>query len=113
MNVTITGNKDLKVTPALHGYVMDKLCDRIKGHFDEVVNINVILTVDSNLKEKELTQQAECTVHVKGRDLFAQSTGSNLYAAVDELGDKMNRQVLRYKDKLKDHHHIPLKRQED
>ncbi|MGV3725642.1 ribosome hibernation-promoting factor, HPF/YfiA family [Hydrogenophaga sp.] len=107
MNLTISGHH-LEVTPALRGYVTTKL-ERISRHFDQVVDIKVLLTVD-NLKEKDLRQKAECNIHVKGRDLFAESAHADLYAAVDDLADKLDRQVLRYKDKTQDHHHDSVKR---
>ena len=108
MNMTISGHH-LEVTPALRGYVTSKL-DRITRHFDQVVDVRVLLTVD-NMKEKDSRQRAECNVHVKGRDIFAESSHADLYAAVDELTDKLDRQVVRYKTKIKDHHHISTKRQ--
>ncbi|MFN3738431.1 ribosome hibernation-promoting factor, HPF/YfiA family [Hydrogenophaga sp.] len=108
MNLTISGHH-LEVTPALRGYVTSKL-ERISRHFDQVVDIRVLLSVD-NLKEKDQRQRAECNIHVKGRDLFAESAHADLYAAVDELADKLDRQVLRHKDRTQDHHHEPVKRQ--
>lgn len=107
MNLTISGHH-LEVTPALRGYVTSKL-ERISRHFDQVVDIKVLLTVD-NLKEKDQRQKAECNIHVKGKDLFAECAHADLYAAVDELADKLDRQVLRYKDKAQDHHHSGAKR---
>jgi putative sigma-54 modulation protein len=107
MNLTISGHH-LEVTPALRGYVTSKL-ERISRHFDQVVDIQVRLTVD-NLKEKDLRQRAECNIHVKGKDLFAECAHADLYAAVDELTDKLDRQVLRYKGKAQDHHHESAKR---
>jgi len=107
MNLTISGHH-LEVTPALRGYVTDKLA-RISRHFDQVVDIKVLLTVD-NLKEKDQRQKAECNIHVKGRDLFAASAHADLYAALDDLADKMDRQLLRYKSKAQDHHHETVKR---
>ncbi|MDB5930750.1 MAG: ribosomal protein [Polaromonas sp.] len=109
MNLTISGHH-LEVTPALRGYVTSKL-DRITRHFDQVVDVRVILAVD-NMTEKEKRQRAECNVHVKGRDLFAESSNADLYAAVDELADKLDRQVGRYKTKVQDHGHVCAKRQE-
>lgn len=106
MNLTISGHH-LEVTPALRSYVTTKL-DRISRHFDQVVDIKVLLTVD-NLKEKDMRQKAECNIHVKGRDLFAESSHADLYAAVDDLADKLDRQVLKYKDKAQDHHHVSAK----
>ncbi len=110
MNLTISGHH-LEVTPALRGYVTTKL-DRIARHFDQVVDIKVLLTVD-NMKEKELRQRAECNVHVKGRDLFAESSHADLYAAVDELADKLDRQVGRHKEKTQAHHHVAAKHQDE
>ena len=109
MNLTISGHH-LEVTPALRGYVTTKL-DRIARHFDQVVDIKVLLTVD-NMKEKELRQRAECNIRVKGRDLFAECSHADLYAAVDELADKLDRQVGRHKDKTQDHHHVAAKYQD-
>lgn len=107
MNMTISGHH-LEVTPALRGYVETKL-ERISRHFDQVVDIKVLLSVD-NLKEKDLRQRAECNIHVKGKDLFAESAHADLYAAVDELADKLDRQVLRHKGKSQEHHHDAAKR---
>ena len=107
MNLTISGHH-LEVTPALRGYVTSRL-ERISRHFDQVVDIKVLLTVD-NLKEKDLRQRAECNIHVKGKDLFAESAHADLYAAVDDLADKLDRQVLRYKNKSQEHHHDAAKR---
>ncbi len=101
MNLTISGHH-LEVTPALDSYVKTKL-DRITRHFDQVVDIKVLLTVEKQ-KEKERRQRAECNIHVKGNDLFAESSHEDLYAAVDELVDKLDRQVMRHKDRIRDHH---------
>jgi putative sigma-54 modulation protein len=107
MNLTISGHH-LEVTPALRSYVTTKL-DRITRHFDQVVDVKVLLTVEKQ-KEKERRQRAECNIHVKGNDLFAESSHEDLYAAVDELVDKLDRQVVRHKDRLQEHHHAPAKR---
>jgi len=101
MNLTISGHH-LEVTPALHQYVTTKL-DRITRHFDQVVDVKVLLTVEK-LKEKDRRQRAECKIHVKGEDMFAESEHKDLYAAVDELVDKLDRKVIRHKNKIKDHH---------
>lgn len=107
MNLTISGHH-LEVTPALRSYVTTKL-DRITRHFDQVVDVKVLLTVEKQ-KEKERRQRAECTIHVKGNDMFAESAHEDLYAAVDELVDKLDRQVVRHKDRIQDHHHGSPKR---
>jgi putative sigma-54 modulation protein len=107
MNLTISGHH-LEVTPALRSYVTTKL-DRIMRHFDQVVDVKVLLTVEKQ-KEKERRQRAECNIHVKGSDMFAESAHSDLYAAVDDLVDKLDRQVVRHKDRLQNHHHEAPKR---
>jgi putative sigma-54 modulation protein len=108
MNLTISGHH-LEVTPALRGYVTQKL-DRIMRHFDQVVDVRVLLTIE-NQKEKEGRQRAECNIHVKGNDLFAESASEDLYAAVDELIDKLDRQVVKHKDRIQNHQHSSPKRQ--
>jgi putative sigma-54 modulation protein len=107
MNLTISGHH-LEVTPALRSYVTSKL-DRITRHFDQVVDVKVLLSVEKQ-KEKDKRQRAECNIHVKGSDMFAECSHEDLYAAVDELVDKLDRQVERHKDKLQDHHHDGHKR---
>jgi putative sigma-54 modulation protein len=107
MNLTISGHH-LEVTPALRSYVTTKL-DRITRHFDQLVDIKVLLSVE-NQKEKDRRQRAECNIHVKGSDMFAESSHEDLYAAVDELVDKLDRQVGRHKEKIKDHQHLAPKR---
>lgn len=109
MNLTISGHH-LDVTPALREYVLTKL-DRVTRHFDQVVDVNVLLSVEK-LKEKERRQKAEVTLRVKGRDIFVEQAHEDLYAAVDQLMDKLDRQVCRHKDKLQNHHHVAGKRLE-
>ena len=89
-------------------YVTSKL-DRITRHFDQLVDIKVLLSVEKQ-KEKDKRQRAECTIHVKGGDMFAESADEDLYAAVDALMDKLDRQVGKHKEKTKDHHHDATKR---
>jgi putative sigma-54 modulation protein len=108
MNLTISGHH-LEVTPALRGYVTQKL-DRITRHFDQVVDVRVLLSVEKQ-KEKEGRQRAECNIHVKGSDLFAECAHEDLYAAVDELVDILDRQVVKHKTRLQDHHHVSPKRE--
>ncbi|HPK30888.1 MAG: ribosome-associated translation inhibitor RaiA [Ottowia sp.] len=106
MNLTISGHH-LEVTPALRTYVTGKL-DRITRHFDQVLDVKVLLSVE-NQKEKDRRQRAECSIRVKGNDLFAESANEDLYAAVDELVDKLDRQVVRHKSKLQSHDHAAAK----
>jgi putative sigma-54 modulation protein len=103
MNLTISGHH-LEVTPALREYVTLKM-DRVIRHFDQMVDVKVLLTVEKQ-KEKEKRQRAECSIHVKGSELFAECARQDLYAAVDELVDKLDRQVTRHKNRAQDHHSV-------
>ena len=91
MNLNVSGHH-LEVTPAIRSYVQSKL-QRITRHFDHVIDAHVILTVE------KLRQKAEVTLHVSGKDLHCESTEDDLYAAIDLLADKLDRQVLRYKER--------------
>lgn len=106
MNLTISGHH-LEVTPAIRSYVQSKL-ERINRHFDQVIDMAVILTVD-NLTEKEKRQKAEVTLRVSGKALYAESVSGDLYAAIDTLTDKLDRQVLKHKTKVQDHNHEAIK----
>jgi len=108
MNLTISG-RHLEVTNSLREYVLAKL-DRVTRHFDQVVDINVLLTVQKQIKERDRRQRAEVAVHMKGKDIFVESSHEDLYAAIDELMDKLDRQVCRHKDRLQNHHHDAHKR---
>ena len=91
MNLNVSGHH-VEVTPAILSYVRSKL-ERISRHFDDVIDAHVILTVN------KVRQKAEVTLHVRGKDLHCESEEDDLYAAIDLLADKLDRQVLRYKDK--------------
>lgn len=107
MNLTISGHH-LEVSPPLRDYVRAKL-ERVTRHFDQVVDVSVQLSVEK-LREKERRQKAEVTLHVKGRDIFVEQSHEDLYAAIDQLMDKLDRQVVRHKDRVQDHHHASPKR---
>lgn len=96
MQINITG-QHIEVTSALRDYVNEKF-ERLENHFDNIIEIRVILSV---VKE---SHQAEARVKVPGKSLFADATEQDMYAAIDALTDKLDRQVRRYKDKLTDHH---------
>jgi len=102
MQINITGHH-IEVTPALRAFVTEKL-QRISRHFDHVISINVILKVENP------HQQAEATVHAAGKSIFAQEANSDMYAAVDGLVDKLDKQVRRYKDRLRGNHNNGAKR---
>lgn len=101
MNMNITGHH-LEVSPAIRDYVSSKL-DRAIRHFDHVSAVHVILSVE------KLKQKAEVTVHVRGKDIFVEAEDENLYAAIDTLADKLDRQVLKHKERQAEHSHDALK----
>ena len=106
MNLTISGHH-LELTPAIREHVQSKL-ERIKRHFDHVIDIAVILTVEK-LPEKEKRQKAEINLRLRGKDIHVESVAVDLYAAIDTLIDKLDRQVIKYKTKLQDHQHEAIK----
>jgi putative sigma-54 modulation protein len=95
MQITITGHH-VEVSPALRAYVTEKM-QRLSRHFDHVISVNVILNVE------KLEQIAEASVNAGGRSLFATEKASDMYAAIDGLTDKIDRQVRRLKDRLREH----------
>ena len=101
MNLNLTGNH-LNITPAIRDYVVAKL-DRVTRHFDHVIDAHVILSVE------KLLQKAEVTLHVPGKDIHAECSDADLYAAIDLLVDKLDRQVIKYKDKTQAKPHDALK----
>ena len=98
MQINITGHH-VEVTPALRAYVTEKIQKLIR-HSDQVNSINVILKVE------KLQQHAEATVNANGRTIFANETASDMYASIDGLVDKLDRQVRRHKDRITSHPHV-------
>ena len=100
MQINLTGHH-IELTDSLHDYVNEKM-GRLEKHFDKVSNTHVILSVE-NVRHK-----AEATVNMSGNNIFAESTEDTMYAAIDSLVDKLDRQVKKHKEKLKNHlHHKP------
>jgi len=96
MNLKISGHH-LDVTPAIHSYIEEKMA-RISRHFDQVMDVDIILSVN------KLDQKAEAKVHLSGKDLYCESIDADMYAAIDGLADKLDRVVLKHKERLVNHH---------
>ena len=96
MNLTVTG-RHLDVTNSLKHYITEKM-DRLERHFDNVSDIHVILSVE------KLRQKAEATIVVSGGKIYADTIDGDMDAASDVLTDKLDRQVIKHKEKAKDHH---------
>jgi len=95
MQINLTGHH-VDITDSLRDYVGTKF-EKLERHFDHVSNVHVILTVE------KLRQKAEATLHLNGADVFAESVQEDMYAAIDSLVDKLDRQVKKHKEKTKNH----------
>lgn len=102
MQLNITGHH-IEVTPALRAFVTEKM-QRISKHFDHVISMDVILKVENHHKK------AEGKINAAGKSLFAQANDADMYAAIDILADKLDKQVRRYKDRVRGHHASAAKR---
>jgi len=96
MQLNVSGHH-VEVTDSLRGYVESKI-DRLERHFDLVSDVHCILSVE------KLRHKAEAKVNVSGGTIFAETTDEDMYAAIDGLVDKLDRQVKKHKEKMVDHH---------
>jgi putative sigma-54 modulation protein len=105
MNLKLTGNH-VEITDAMREYVISKI-GKITRHFDHVIDVSVILSVE------KLKQKAEANVHVRGKDIFVETDSEDMYASIDSLVDKLDRQILKHKEKnLERRNHGSLKEQD-
>ena len=95
MQLSITGHH-IDVTDSLRAYVTNKFV-RLERHYEHITNVHVVLSVE------KLIQKAEATVHTSGAELFADATSEDLYAAIDALIDKLDRQIVKHKEKTRNH----------
>jgi len=96
MQLNVSGHH-IVVTESMRDYVESKI-EKLERHFDLVSDVKCILTVE------KLRHKAEATVNVNGGTIYADATEADMYAAIDGLVDKLDRQVRKYKEKLVDHH---------
>jgi len=95
MQITVSG-RQIDITDSLRAYVSEKI-GRVQKHFDHMTTGNVVLQVEKNL------HKADVTLHTKGATLAASAAAQDMYAAIDEVADKLDRQVLKHKEKLVEH----------
>jgi len=95
MQMTISGHH-LDITDPIRDYVTNKL-SKLERHYEQITSTSVILTVE------KLVQKAEATVHVAGAELFANAEHEDMYAAIDALTDKLDRQLIKHKEKHRGH----------
>jgi|SRR5699024_6525550 len=96
MQVNITGHH-IEVTQALRSYTENK-CRRLERHSDRLANIHVVLS------SERMRQKAEATLHLNGANVFASAESEDMYAAIDDLVDKLDRQIKKHREKLIDRH---------
>lgn len=96
MQLNLSGHH-VELTQAMREHVEDKIT-KLERHFDHVTNVNVVLTVEKQL------MKAEASVNVLKGQLFADATSNDMYAAIDSMIDKLDRQIIKHKEKLTDHH---------
>jgi putative sigma-54 modulation protein len=97
MNLQLTGHH-LEITPSIRDYVVSKL-ERINRHFDNVIDVSVTMSVE------KLDQKVEANVHLSGKDIHVESHDADLYAAIDALADKLDRQIIKHKEKFQEGRH--------
>ena len=95
MQLNVSGHH-VEVTPPLREYVESKF-ERLQRHYDQITNTQVTLIVE------KLVQKAEATIHISGADIFAQAESEDMYAAIDALADKLDRQLIKHKQKSRGH----------
>ena len=95
MQITISGHH-VEVSEPLRKYVQAKF-DRLQRHYSQITNVDVTLIVE------KLVQKAEANVHIAGKDLFAAADSDDMYAAIDSLADKLDRQLIKHKEKQRPH----------
>ena len=95
MQINLTGHH-VDITDSLRTYVDTKF-EKLERHFEHINNVHVILNVE------KLNQKAEATLHLNGGEVFANSEHTDMYAAIDGLVDKLDRQVIKHKEKIKRH----------
>ncbi|MFE8072113.1 ribosome hibernation promoting factor [Marinobacteraceae bacterium S3BR75-40.1] len=97
MQLNISGHH-VELTDALKDYVNSKMA-KLERHFDHINNVQVTLSVQKQ------RQFAEAVLHMTGGEVNAKAENEDMYAAIDQLIDKLDRQVLKHKEKVVDRMH--------
>ncbi len=96
MHLNLSGHH-VEVTPAMRAYAQKRL-ERVWRHFGRVIDIHMVMSVEKN------EHKAEATLHVSGSDIHADAIDTNMYRAIDALADKLDRSIVKHKEKQQDHH---------
>jgi len=67
--------------------------------YDSQDRYDIITSAQVTLDKTDRQDEAEATIHAAGKEVFAKASGSNLYAALDSLGDKIDRQLEKIRQK--------------
>jgi putative sigma-54 modulation protein len=103
MQVNVSGHH-IEVTEFLKSHVETKL-EKLKRHFDQIAHIDVILKVEKQ------RQMSEATIKISGKEIFAEAESDDLYTAIDLMTEKLDRQLIKQKEKVSDRKHRPAVRQ--
>jgi putative sigma-54 modulation protein len=95
MQINLSGHH-VEITEALRENVNTKMA-KLSRHFDHINNVNIVLTIE------KLNQIAEASIHVSGTDIHAKAENADMYVSIDNLVDKLDRQILKYKGKMNQH----------
>ncbi len=93
MQLNVSGHH-VEVTNALREYVESKF-ERLQRHYDQITNTEVTLIVE------KMVQKAEGKIHISGADIFAAAESEDMYAAIDAMADKLDRQLIKHKEKAR------------
>ena len=96
MQLNVTGHH-VDMTESLQNYVEAKM-EKLESHFDHITNVHVILSVEKQ------RQKAEAKLNISGAELYADAVNGDMYASIDALVDKLDRQIKKHKEKMTDHH---------
>ena len=92
MQINLTGHH-VDITDSLRDYVNEKF-QRLERHFEQINNVHVILSIE------KLRQIAEANMHINGGEIFANAEATDMYASLDSLVDKLDRQLIKHKEKM-------------
>jgi len=95
MQLTVSGHH-IEITDGLRAHVAAKF-EKLQRHIDHITNVEVTLVVE------KASHKAEANLHVSGADLFASASNDDMYTAIDALADKLDRQIIKHKEKHRGH----------
>lgn len=99
MQINISGHH-VELTDPLREYVNSKF-GKLERHAANITHVDVVLNVE------KLRQKVEATIRLAGAELFAAAESEDMYAAIDALSDKLDRQLRKHKGKVKSRQQTP------